>query len=191
MERSGRRRLARSAAGFSLIELMMVVALMGILMAIVVLQAEAARPGLKGDGAMRVILGQMRTAQELALAQRRYIQVVFATPNQVTLLREEVPGPALTVLSTTPLEGKMEFMLSAGSDTDDGFGMASAIDFDSATSIKFAPDGTLVNQLGETIDGTVFLALPDSARSARAITVMGATGRIRGYRWDGTVWRPA
>jgi hypothetical protein len=47
-----------------------------------------------------------------------------------------------------------------------------------------------VNEIGQTIDGTAFLAIPNADRSARAITVMGATGRIRAYRWDGANWKP-
>jgi type II secretory pathway pseudopilin PulG len=181
----------RSEAGFSVIELLMMMGIMGILAAIVVIQADASRPVLKGDGAMRVVLGQMRTAQHLAIAQRRYMRVVFTAPNEVAVLREEVPGPATTVVSTAMLEGGVEFRLTAGvPDTaPDGFGNGAAVDFDAATIIKFSPDGTLVNQVGQAINGTVFLGVPNADNSARAITVMGATGRIRGYRWDGVNWK--
>ena len=178
-----------SEAGFSIVEILMVVALMGVLMSIVLIQAGASIPVLKGDGAMRVILAQMRTARDLSVAQRRYMRVTFTLPNEIAIIREEVPGPATTVMATTPLEGDVQFLISASRDTGDGFGMSRPIDFGAATSIKFAPDGTLVNQVGQTINGSAFLAIPGAPRSARAITVMGSTGRIRAWRWDGLNWK--
>jgi hypothetical protein len=30
--------------------------------------------------------------------------------------------------------------------------------------------------------------LPDHPETARAVTILGATGRVRGYRWTGTNW---
>ena len=55
--------------------------------------------------------------------------------------------------------------------------------------MKFTPDGTLRRSGRRTLNGTVFLAMPNSALSARAVTVLGSTGRIRGYRWDGRIWK--
>jgi hypothetical protein len=100
-----------------------------------------------------------------------------------------VPGPATTVISTTRLEGGPIFILMGLDDTPDAFGKGTAIDFGSATNIKFTPDGTLVNQNGVTINGTVFMGMQPDVRSARAVTVLGSTGRIRGYRFDGKTWK--
>ena len=74
-------------------------------------------------------------------------------------------------------------------DTPDAFGINSAIDFGAAVNIKFNPDGSLVNEVGASTNGSVFLSRPTENRSVRAITVLGSTGRIRGYRWDGSAWR--
>ena len=68
--------------------------------------------------------------------------------------------------------------------------MGPPLAFGIATEVKFAPDGTLVNQSGATLNGT---RVPgDHERqplSARAVTVLGSTGRVRGYRWDGRAWK--
>ena len=54
--------------------------------------------------------------------------------------------------------------------------------------MKFGPDGTLVNQDGVTTNGTVFVAVPNLTLTARAVSVLGSTGRVRGYKWNGNSW---
>lgn len=179
-----------SARGFSAIETLFIVAIMGIISAIAGFQMTTARPAMKGDGAMRIVMSQMRMARELAITQRRYMRVSFIAPDVVEIRREEVPGPSTTVIGTTVIEGGVIYDLVDGvPDTPDGFGKTSPVHFGTVTNIKFSPDGTLVNQDGQSINGSVFLAMPEIARSARAITVLGSTGRIRGYRWDGRLWK--
>lgn len=180
----------RSARGFSLLEMMFVVALMGILSTMAMLEMSRTRPALRGDGAMRVLLGQMRTARELAITQRRFMRVTLRNNNEIEVMREEVPGPATTVLSTVSLEGGIQYSLVNGlPDTPDAFGKGAPIDFGVVTNIKFTPDGTLVNQDGQSVNGSVFFAIPNLDLSARAITVLGSTGRIRAYRWNGRLWK--
>ena len=96
----------------------------------------------------------------------------------------------MTVVSAVPLEGGIVFTLVDGlPDTPDAFGKDAAVAFGSATEVKFAPDGTLINQNGGSLNGTIFLAMPQQSQSARAITVLGSTGRVRGYKWDGAKWK--
>ena len=172
-----------------MIELLFIVALMGVLGTMSVIQLGASRASIKGDGAMRIVMSEMRAARELAIGQRRYMRVVLTEPDKIEIRREEVPGPATTVMSTTRLEGGPTYTLMGVGDTKDEFGYASAIDFGTATTIKFTPDGTMINQSGNLTNGTVFIGLLPDVRSARAVTVMGATGRIRGYRFDGKTWK--
>ena len=185
----------RGEAGYSLVEMMFVMGVMGVLAGMAVLQIGASRPGALGDGAMRVVLSQMNTARELAISQRRNMRLVFDNGSRVQVIREEVPGPTLTTISTVILEGSLQFVLVSGvPDTPDAFGNSAATSFPTATGnppeVKFTPNGTLVNQDGLTLNGSVFVALPNQGLSARAVTVLGSTGRVRGYRWDGRNWKP-
>lgn len=168
----------------------MVMGILGVMSAMAVVQIGQARPGLIGDGAMRVAMAQMTSARELAITQRRFMRLNFDTAtNKVQIIREEAPGNALTVLSSVPFEGAIVYTLIGGQpDTPDAFGRAAAVDFGNAVEVKFAPDGTLVNQAGANLNGSVFLAMPNIKLSSRAITVLGSTGRIRGYKWDGVKW---
>ena len=186
--------------GYNLVELMVVVGIMGVLSAITVVQTGPARTNAKGDAAMRIVLSQMNQAREMAIGQRRYIRVVFDTAkNQMSVVREDTTV-ATTTLSTIGFEGGVQFTLIAMVDTPDGYGSTTSTSFTStngtfpsatgSTSVaKFTPDGTLVDWNGRTTNGTVFLAVPTVSTSTRAVTVLGSTGRVRGYRWDGRAWK--
>jgi hypothetical protein len=194
------KRDCRSAAGFSLVEMMIVVGLGLVLTGMAVSQAGFARPGLKGDGAMRLTLGVMNQARQYAIQHRRYVRVVFTTPNLMQVVREDTPLTTTVCPLDFPqcpvvFEGNVQLGVVPGViDTPDMFGINAAafngspVAFGNVINVKFKPDGTLVNQDGLATNGTVFLAVPGSTLSSRAVTVLGATGRVRGYRWDGKQW---
>ena len=176
-------------AGFSLIEIMIVTAVMGIVTGIAVVTISSSRQGLNGDGAMRTVLSQMNSAREQAITQRRNMRLTFTGTNSIQIVREEVPGPTLTTITSVPFEGGVQFLTVTGlPDTPEAFGNSTATYFGAATEIKFAPDGTLVDQNGNTVNGTVFVAIAGQTLSARAVTIFGSTGRVRAYRWDGRAW---
>ena len=179
--------------GFSLVEMMFVVTLIGIVGAMAVGMIGQSVPAFKGDGAMRVIMANLNRGRELAITQRRYMRVVFTNPNKVEIIREEVlPANTTTVISTMYIEGGMAYSLVVGvADTPDAFGKAAAIDFNGAASVKFNPDGMLVDTANSNNikNGTVFLALLTNKMSVRAVTVLGSTGRVRGYKYDGARWK--
>ena len=175
-------------AGFSLIELMLVVGLMGVVTSVAVVQIGASRRAMQGDAGMRIVLSHMNTARELAISQRRFRRVTFTSGNLIQILREDTTATTTTLYSI-PIEGGIQFLLMPGvPDTPDAFGRATAVDFGSAVNVKFGPDGTLVNQDGATTNGTVFVAVPNLTLTARAVSVLGATGRVRGYKWNGNSW---
>ena len=150
---------------------------------------------------MRVVLSQMTAARERAITERRNMRLTFEN-NAVTTLREEYPGPQVSTLSVVPFEGKAQYLQLGVGDTPDGFvkptGSTSAVNFPTAPppagggppEVKFTPDGTFVNQDGLTLNGTIFIGLPSETLSARAVTIFGSTGRIRGYRYNGKAWKP-
>jgi prepilin-type N-terminal cleavage/methylation domain-containing protein len=188
--------------GFTLIETMVVTAIAGILTGIAVVQIASSRQSLIGDGAMRVVLSQMNQAKEQAITQRRNMRLTFTGNNSIQIVREEVPGPALTTISTVSFEGGLTFLRPASvpdlspstvelpSVASPNLSAFPAVAFGAATTqMRFGPDGTLIDQDGITLNGTVFVSLSNQVLSTRGVAVFGSTGRIRAYRWDGRNWK--
>jgi Tfp pilus assembly protein FimT len=179
---------ARSERGLTLLDTMVTVTIIGIVTTMATFQIGNTRRALQGDGAMRVLMTQLNTAREMAITQRRNMQVQFLGTNQVQIVRREVPN-GTTNLTNVFFEGGVRYQLVSGiADTPDGFGNGSAVNFGAATAVMFSPDGTLVDQSGNPLNGTIFTSIPNVPQSYRAVTVLGSTGRVRGYRWNGHGW---
>jgi prepilin-type N-terminal cleavage/methylation domain-containing protein len=193
-------------AGFSMIEMMVVVVLILVISAMAVIQYRPMMADAQMDAAMRQVMDQIRQAREYSIAKHRYVQITFPTvatagPTQyqvvITQMNSWVAGDGTVnpVLSTVPIEPPARFFLVPGSpDTPDAFGNAAAIVFENVANgpvggMAFQSDGELIDGATfQPINGTVFLGVPNSNTSARAITVLGSTGRVRGWKGTGTTW---
>ena len=58
------------------------------------------------------------------------------------------------------------------------------------TKFRWVPIVVVACVIGATCL-TVFIIFPGMQQSFRAVTVMGSTGRVRGYRWNGRSWMEA
>lgn len=182
---------ARSQRGFSLLEMMSVLVIMAVVGGMATAQMATARRAMQGDSAMRLLMGQLTLAREMAVTQRRNMEIKFVGVNWVQIIRHEVPAcPACTTtLASVVFEGNVQYALLPNiSDTPDGFGTGPGVAFGIASTFTFNSDGTLVDNSGNPINGTVFLSIANITQSQRAVTVMGSTGRVRGYKWTGSGW---
>lgn len=187
MPARGVRRLVLSSAGLSLVEALIIVSVAGVMMAVAVPSVSTAIVDARANAAMRAVQGHLRVSREEAMKARRVVEVQFTGDSQLRSVRL---GDTSNVLATTVLESNMRFQLTAGvPDTPDAFGQAAALDFGGPTTVYFQPDGSLTDDAGLPVSGTVYLGTPGRVLSARAVTVLGPTGRVEGYRWDGVAWR--
>ena len=174
--------------GFSLIEVMATLMFVGIITAIAAVQVGPVRNAYVGDGALRTIVAELNTARELALAQRRLMEISFVGGNRLQVIRHDLPRGTTVVRDVFFESGVTYSVFASLPDTPDAYGKTAATSFSNAAVIQFNTEGALVDAAGVPINGTVFVALPGIPLSARAATVQGTTGRVRGYRWDGRQW---
>jgi prepilin-type N-terminal cleavage/methylation domain-containing protein len=176
-------------AGFTVIELVVVMAISVTVLSLSLGGFSSALDTVRGDASMNKVQWQLKLAREIAINQRRSVEVRFTPPNFMAVVRRNIPNGE-TVMSTAVLEHMTNFVVfPAFPDTPDGFGNATAIDFGAANAVMFTAEGQLVDETGALVNGTIFIGRIGSPMTARALTVFGPTSSIRTYRWNGSQWR--
>jgi len=176
-------------AGFALAEILLLLALMAVVMGVGLGNFSSELETAQGDADMNIVYWQLKLAREIAINQRREVEVRFAEPNSISVVRHNVPS-GTTVLSTAVLEHHAAFRLFQGiPDTPDGFGNSSAVNFGNAQCVMFTAEGVFKDQAGNLVNGSIFIGQPGKPLSARAITVFAPTAGIRTYRWTGSAWK--
>ncbi|HEY2456406.1 MAG TPA: hypothetical protein VGI13_03820 [Candidatus Acidoferrum sp.] len=194
---NGKNRLEQ---GFSLLETLIVVGVMFILAGITLLKSFGTMESYRANAAMDVVSSQLRVARQLAISQRRNVQVTFNTSTSPQTISYQViaglgvnsgaNGPTIKM----PLPNQTQFVMETGvPDTPMGFGTCSGtspvcIGSGCCLSGYFTPTGQFTDQYGVTVyNGTAFLGIPSQPATARAVTIMGNTGRVRPYTFIGPV----
>jgi Tfp pilus assembly protein FimT len=188
MEGEPTRRLPQDT-GFSMVEVTLCIMLACALAGIALVQTEEVFTGIRANEAMQQTISQLRHGRQMAITQRRSIQLLFLGNNQIRLVRND-PSDGATILSTVTLGNDNQFIQfdEIGPDTPDTLGGEGAVFFGGADTLTFRSDGTLVDQNRVPVNGTISIGLPEHPEVARAVTIVGATGRIQGYRWNGSQW---
>jgi len=180
--------------GFSLIEMMAVI---GIILIVAAYAAMTLQPDLQETrvtSAYNTTLLALRQARDISIAQRQTYYVTFShntpPPDTITITQ----GGNGTVVNTYQLPLDLAFAVVNGvptgaGQTPDGFGDgSSAIAFDLGIDggnpdvVYFYPDGSAEDASGNINNGVVYIARPGYLYTSRAITLWGATGRLRGWR---------
>jgi Tfp pilus assembly protein FimT len=181
-----------------MVELLTVITMIMIVVAISIIKLQPILQEQGANAAIAQVVTQLRIAREEAVAERRDVQVQFIGTNsiQLTEINTNVVGAgANQVISTTTLTSGAQFVVfPTVPDTPDLFGNAGAIEFESVVGgpnagMMFQSDGTFADMgTGNPINGTVFVGIPGIATTARAVTVLGASGRIRQYKGNPGGW---
>jgi prepilin-type N-terminal cleavage/methylation domain-containing protein len=194
------RRGGDQARGFSMIEMLVVIAISMVIAAIAIIQARPALMQINANNAKDEVQGALRQARETAISDRRNVQVEFLTNppanppgSYVRLTRLGGLCCANTVILMMPITNSVTYTTFVGEpDSPDGFGNGGAIYFAGVAGgppagMMYQSDGTFTSLgTGVPINGTVFLGVANHPTTARAITILGATGRVRSYHISGT-----
>ncbi len=201
------RKKEQRQSGFSLLETVVVIAITMILAGIAVVQSFGSMESYSVNSAMQIVVSQLRVARQVAITQRRTVQVwVDSNPEadgyyhikyqqQPAPLTAEVAGPMVDM--TIPAQ--TQFLIEAGvPDTPMKFGNNAAVYIGNPPVtggppvMQFNSTGTFTDNTGSTLlYGTIFIGVPKHPETARAVTIMGGTGRVREYHWEGgtTKWQ--
>jgi prepilin-type N-terminal cleavage/methylation domain-containing protein len=192
--------------GFSLLELMITVSIGLTLAAVTFISMRPMLNSIHVDSAYDTTLMALRNTRNLAITQGHEYYVNFnpaGFPVGTIQVQYQPPplilggiAPPIQQVITYTIPTDMSFAVQAGfpANTPDGFGTGiTAIDFGQALAgaplnyVVFMPDGSsqafVVGNTGNYNSGVLYITRPAADLSySRAITVWGATGRIRGWR---------
>ena len=195
-KKSSSRTRSNGERGYSMVEILVVLVMLFTITSMALIALQPTLQGFKANGSMTLVASELKIAREIAITERRDIQVQFTATNTITLTRVLIatmvanPNEPFGVFRTVQIAAPTMFMLTPGMvDTPDAFGDNGAIEFEGIVggppTMMFQSDGTFVDTAGNLVNGTVFLGIPGMPTAARAVTVLGATGRIRMYRGNG------
>lgn len=184
------------AHGFTMVELVFVIAIVLIITATAIIQTSSTNKNATAETGLQTTLGQLRGARDLAIGQRRRYRVTFTAPRTIQL-DQVVIDPitkvqSFTFVSSIDLPKDVQFIAvngipSGSANTPDSLPTTGpAIDFDvdyggGGNQIVFQPDGRALDATGRLNNGVVYVARPGELMSSRAVSVLGATGRVKGW----------
>ena len=191
-------RCRQSQRGFSLIELFFVIAIALIITGMALVQFVPTLKSARAENALQTTLGQVRNARGLAIDQRRKYRLSFLAPRTIQLDQVVVDLvtkiQSFTFVSTIDLPVDTQFIAISGIPTSGGGTTpdslpttGAAIDFSldyggGGTQIFFQPDGRALDSANRLNNGVVYVARSGELMSSRAVSVLGATGRVKGWR---------
>lgn len=188
----------RSKKGFSFVELIIVIGVISVMTVLAVPLMQNSVPSLRANAAMDQTIRMLRSARHAAISDRRITQISFIGTNQIQLSQIPPTGGAPVALDIpSTLEGGAQFVVfPTVPDTPMLFGNTTAVSFTNPANpgggfpaTQFLSDGSFGTAVGVPVNGTVFIGVPGKPFTARAVTILGSTGRIRAYHWDGIQWQ--
>ncbi len=202
--------IAAGQRGYTLLETMIAITIILIVAGVSALSLQTVLRASRADEGYDTVLMQLRTARERSIEERKQYIVCFgittplgaATPlgapdaQSLQLFRWDIGFPQSEAVQINRIELPADafFQVLAGFPTGaakvpDGLGNGgTAINFDIGVAgaitnqVMFLPDGSAHDVNGNWNTGIVYVARNNDLYSGRAITVYGASGRIRGWR---------
>lgn len=198
-------RLLSNSAGVSLVELLIVAAIMVAVGGIAVPQIVGMRRLWRSSSMPREIVSQLRLARQQAMTQRRAVTFQYDdATKQISIIRHATSGPAILVAGGYPNTNN-SVVVNSRTLAGDGvvpseisYGIPSGVSVSSlddttspstrvanAVNVTFQPDGSVIDSDGDPLNSAIFIfnsKVP--LETASAISVLGSSGRIKLWRYS-------
>ncbi len=184
--------------GFSLLETLVVVGITSVLAGLAIVGSAGTIQNYKANACLDTVASQLRMARQLAISQRRYVLVTISTATNTISYQVQAPLVAGTTevngpVITTALPTQVPFLVENGvPDTPMAFGNSAPVYIGGQAGgppqMYFLPTGAFTDINFNPINGTLFVGMPNQPGTARAVTILGGTGRVRPYTYTGTKW---
>ncbi|MBV9209823.1 MAG: type II secretion system protein [Acidobacteria bacterium] len=187
-----------------MIEIMIVLAIIGIMLSIALFGMTAHKTAYKADDETLRIINVLREASQLALTQRQPMRVELdATNKTIKIYDENLPGAGDDQLKrivylekTNDIREDVAPLGVAAPNPPNYTAAAFAGTSPKVWTIWFRRDGTVTNNATPAIpvSATLYIWQPDPTntnqaknnKQVRAVTVFGGTGVIRLWKYNGT-----
>jgi Tfp pilus assembly protein FimT len=206
----------RRQRGNSIVELVTVVAIVITLSGFAIMNTMRPTTTSRANNAVDAVVDALRQARQLAITKRRNVLVSFNGTNTIQLTVQTLPNEAVPlalplVKLNDGVSNALQFCLFSSLPNTPmgtlGFGDNSSIDLEAVnggtagTVVMFSTSGSFVGTGGasaanyyaignnDPINATIYIGTPGDTSTARAITIVGATGRVRSFAWNGTAWQ--
>lgn len=193
--RTRRSRAAGAEAGFSLVELLLVLALGGTLLATSIIMTRSGVTSFKASGALDSVRGQLHVAREQAISRQRTVRLTVSDTKIDLFEVPPDPDDDEVKIGTVMLPGDLKFQrLETGdarpSDSWCAAGATTPVLYtsDLAEKLRFNSDGSLTDDTGALVSGCLYLGETGKLTTARAISIFGSTGALRPFKWNGDAW---
>lgn len=181
-----------SARGFSTLELMLVIVIMGMMSAIALSRIDLAK--MEANAAVQVLSTSMVAAQREAITKQHDIILTFdAARRTVRMIWDRDSDGGIDAGERTrviPLDGRIGFGLGgAPARAFGGNPINFDRDIDGDPALIFHRNGSASGIGGFYLTSSRALAGPGYATDTRAVEIVRATGRTEWHRYTGSAWK--
>jgi len=195
MEYKHNPRKLKTESGFSMLEMLTVIAIIFIISAFAIFNINGALPSEQTAAGLNAAVAVFRQGRDIAIAERRSYQLVVPAVNplnQIGLERLNIGG-GFNALPVTTLPAPAQFGLDSSITTPPETGLVqptctTGLCFGGTLTQTWLSDGTFVDSSGQPLNAVVYIMVPGNPAASRAFTILGSTGRIRTYKWNGGAW---
>jgi prepilin-type N-terminal cleavage/methylation domain-containing protein len=168
-------------AGFTLVEVLAAIGLMGIVLAVAATNFSAMRPSLITRGAALAVAGDMNQARMAAVKEGRVYEY-FPISGGYRIRRDDGAGGRVVVKQVVIGTQYPNVTFGHTGIPNDPYAVAIGSSSPGAT-ITFHSDGTVQNPAG------VFLQASTSDGPVQQAVTLSAAGRVRVWKYSGATWK--